>query len=643
MSTPLRALLVTDSTEDLTRILRELQNGGYTLTHVCVQTPEEFRAALDSQEWDVILADYSLPQFGAPAALRIVQEYALDAPFIVLSGTVGEEVAVETMRAGAHDYLIKENLRRLVPAIQRELREAATRRMRRQAEADLRESEERFRTLSESAPLGIYLADPQMNCLYVNTRWQEITGRSAEEGLGQGWQITIHPEDVERTRSEWIEFLQREGEFLSHLRILRPDGTLRWVASRAGRIKDAQGNLLGYAGTLEDVTERRLIQEQLLQAQKLESLGRLAGSIAHDFNNFLTAMMGYAEVAIGMLPEQHAIAPLLENVLKAGERAAGLTSQLLAFARKQRISPRVVYLNEVLIETDKILRRLIGEHIELVTLPQNDLGMVRADPGQIQQLLINLAVNARDAMPEGGRLTLETDNVTLDADYARRHTEVQPGDYVLLAVSDTGVGMEESVQQHIFEPFFTTKRMGEGTGLGLAICHSIVKQNGGHIWLYSEPGKGTTFKIYFPRVQEMAMEASSSSRETLSTPRGTETILLVEDNAPLREFALTALIGQGYHVLSASNGSEALEVARAFAGEIHLLVTDVVMPQLGGSELAAQLMVARPSLKTLYISGYTENAFIHQAVQENRIRFLQKPFTALTLLRQVRDALDTSA
>jgi CheY-like chemotaxis protein len=371
----------------------------------------------------------------------------------------------------------------------------------------------------------------------------------------------------------------------------------------------------------------------------MESIGRLAGGIAHDFNNLLTAIMGYNELAQGEVAADSNLAKFLSNVGHAAERATNLTRQLLAFARRQIIEPKVVVLNDLIADVGSLLRRLIGEDIELITLPRSDLWMVKIDPGQFEQLLINLAVNARDAMPQGGKLLIETSNVTLDTEYTRTHVEVSPGDYAMLAVSDTGQGMDATIQQHIFEPFFTTKEPGRGTGLGLATVYGIVKQHGGHVWLYSEPGKGTTFKIYLPRAEEAAPE-TRRPREIEFIPCGTETILLVEDDVLVRDMAAQALDAQGYAVLSAASGAEALRTAQEFAGEIHLLLTDVVMPQMSGRTLAERLQSTRPNLKVLYASGYTDNTIVHHGMLEPGIALLQKPFTPASLTRKVRETLD---
>ena len=378
--------------------------------------------------------------------------------------------------------------------------------------------------------------------------------------------------------------------------------------------------------------------EQLRQSQKLESIGRLAGGIAHDFNNLLTAINGYSDLMLRRLGEGDPLRRNAEEIRKAGERAASLTRQLLAFSRKQVLQPLVLDLNGVVADMDKLLRRLIGEDIDLVTSLEPKLGRVKADPGQIEQVVMNLAVNARDAMPRGGHLTIETRNVYLDKAYAHTHVSVQPGRYVMIAVSDTGVGMDAKIREHIFEPFFTTKEAGKGTGLGLSMIYGIVKQSGGNIWVYSEPGHGTTFKIYLPQVKEEASTESSVAASDVL--RGTETILIVEDEDRLRELIREILEMEGYTVFAASNGHEALSICEQQEGTIDLLITDVVMPEMSGRELAESLEHKRSEVKVLFMSGYTDDAVVRHGVLKASSFFLQKPFTPDALARKVREMLN---
>ncbi len=388
--------------------------------------------------------------------------------------------------------------------------------------------------------------------------------------------------------------------------------------------------------------EKKKMEEQLHQAQKMEAVGRLSGGIAHDFNNLMTIVMGNADLTLMMIPEDDPLRESILEIKKAGERAASLTRQILAFSRRQIIQPVVLNFNALVLGVDKMLRRIIGEDIALETTLSSDLGQVEGDPGQVEQIIMNLAVNARDAMPKGGRLTIETANVELDREYAAKHIAVTPGPHVMLAVSDTGEGMTEAVRSQIFDPFFTTKAVGKGTGLGLSTVYGIVKQAGGHIWVYSEPGKGTCFKIYLPRVDKAhpVLDPLKIPPESL---QGAETVLVVEDDAQLRNMACKILKKYGYKVLSAEGGPSALEIAKTHGETIHLLVTDVVMPVMSGKEAAECMKTLQPDIKVLFMSGYTDNAIVHHGILDKDTAFLQKPFTPEGLARKVREVLTGGA
>jgi nitrogen-specific signal transduction histidine kinase/CheY-like chemotaxis protein len=387
-------------------------------------------------------------------------------------------------------------------------------------------------------------------------------------------------------------------------------------------------------GIARDISERKQLEQQLQQSQKMEAIGRLAGGVAHDFNNLLTVITGYSDLLLERYADRGPIHQEINLIKQAGERAVALTRQLLAFSRKQVLQLQILNLNTVVIDSARILHRLIGEDIELVTMPDPSLGYVHADPGQLEQVIMNLAVNARDAMPQGGCLTIETASIYLDEDYTRRHVSMRPGPYVLLAVSDTGCGMDVATQARVFEPFFTTKGPGEGTGLGLSTVYGIVQQSGGSVWVYSEPGQGTTFKIYLPR-----LEAPGGRRETpacqSTLPHGSETVLVVEDEAMVRQLASEFLRRQSYTVLAAANASEALQMCEAYSAPIHLILTDVVMPRMSGPEL-----IQRLALLVLYMSGYTDHAVVQHGLLHTGVPFLQKPFTLTTLAHKVREVLD---
>jgi two-component system cell cycle sensor histidine kinase/response regulator CckA len=506
---------------------------------------------------------------------------------------------------------------------------------RKRTEEQLLENERRYRLLFQSNPEAMWVYDAEtLRFLAVNDTAVTRYGYSEQEFLA------MSARDI-RPASELVRFeetLHNEtGGTFSGFRHRRKDGTLIDV--------DVESQPISFAGRparlvlARDVTARRQLEDQLRQAQKMEAVGQLAGGIAHDFNNLLTAILGSTQLLLHAMPPEDGRREDVEEIKNAGIRAAELTRQLLAFSRRQVLAPKVLDLNATVSNMDKMLRRLIGEHIELRAALAPDLGPVSADPSQLEQVLLNLAVNARDAMPRGGRLTIETGNVFLTEEYSERHHRVPPGHYVRLIVSDTGVGMDEATQKHLFEPFFTTKEVGKGTGLGLATVYGIVKQSGGYIWVYSEPGHGTTVKVYLPRVagETEPLPAAAQSPELR---RGTETVLLVEDALPVRALARKSLQSFGYTVLDAGDGPAALELSARHAGGIDILVTDVVMPGMSGRELAERLAPTRPGMRVLYTSGYTDDAMVHQGVLHSGVAFLQKPFVPETLARKVRDVLD---
>src|SRR5438270_9200997 len=398
------------------------------------------------------------------------------------------------------------------------------------------------------------------------------------------------------------------------------------------------GVAVGVQGIARDITERKHLEDQLRQSQKMEAIGQLAGGVAHDFNNLLTAINGYSSLALQRIDDNHPLRSYLEEIKKAGDRAANLTRQLLAFGRKQILQPLPINLNDVVTDMNKMLRRLIGEDIQLTAKLDLSLERIKADPGQIEQVLVNLVVNARDAMPQGGNLTIETATVELGQEYAGRHMGVLPGQYVMLAVSDTGTGMDEATQARIFDPFFTTKEKGKGTGLGLSTVYGIVKQSNGYVFVQSEVGAGTTFYVYLPRVEDTAEELTPAL-PAQSEAGGCETVLLVEDEESVRELVRLTLASRGYQVLEAENGECGLRIAESFKEHIDILITDVVMPGIGGRELARKLLLLRPGISVLYLSGYTEDAVVTRGALGPRTAFLQKPFTLQNLAKKVREVL----
>jgi PAS domain S-box-containing protein len=548
--------------------------------------------------------------------------------------------AAETALRMANEDLerrVADRTAELVKANQ-ELQEQIAERQR--AEAALLTERNLLRTLIDNIPDRIYVKDTQSRFVLVNMATvQYLQASDPEQVLGKT--------DIEFFPPEWVaQFAADEQAIIQSGQALvnkeergidRETGTEAWSLTTKVPVRDAHGQITGLVGINRDITGRKRLEAQFLHAQKMEGIGRLAGGVAHDFNNLLTAITGYAELARDGLDPADPLYGDIQAILQAANRAASLTYQLLVFARKQVLEQQVLELNQLVLNLEKLLRRLIGEDIELVTLTESDLWPVKADANQIEQVLLNLAINARDAMPTGGKLTIETANVLLDAAYAQQHLGVTAGPYVMLAVSDTGVGMQPEVQAQVFEPFFTTKEVGKGSGLGLATCYGIVKQHGGHIAVYSEVAHGTTFKIYLPRTTEVddlqIMEALPMALG------GSETVLLVEDEQAVRQLAARVLRQHGYTVLEAASGSEALRVSGEYTGVIDLLLTDVVMPQMGGAVLAERLRDAYPRLKVLFMSGYTDQTIVHHSLLEPGVAFMQKPFAPMLLARKVREVL----
>jgi PAS domain S-box-containing protein len=511
------------------------------------------------------------------------------------------------------------------------------------ARARLQETQRRLSTAVEQAAGAVIITDTDGTIRYVNRAFEKTTGYSRTEAVGQNAHILKSGKHNAAFYRELWQTLSAgqvwQGRFVNK----RKEGSLFTEDATITPVRNQAGQVVNYVATLRDVTREVELEKQFLQAQKMEAVGRLAGGVAHDFNNLLTVIRLSTRMLERKLRPEDPLWQHVQRIQDAGRQAANLTKQLLAFSRREIIEPQVLDLNQVMNDLEEMLRRLITEDIELTTRLADDLWPVKADPTQIEQVVVNLAVNARDAMPGGGKLTIETGNAVLDAAYAAHHLEVEPGEYVMLAVSDTGTGMSDKVKAHLFEPFFSTKEKGKGTGLGLATVFGIVKQNKGHIGVYSEVGQGTTFKIYLPHVSE-GVRTPSDLPTTGATPpaRVSETLLLVEDKTGVRELVRDILAAQGYRVLTAQDGVEALQVAQRHEGPIHLLLTNVVMPRLGGRALADHLKPHRPEMRVLYTSGYTDDPIVHHGVLAEGIHFLSKPFEMETLARKVRDVLDAT-
>ncbi|HET7791236.1 MAG TPA: PAS domain-containing protein [Gemmatimonadales bacterium] len=775
---PLRALLLEHHQPDAELVGRALEKGGFAPTVTLASTQADFTRLLAGPPCDVILADYRLPQWTAMDALALLKTTGRDIPFIIVTGTLGEERAVECLKEGAADYVTKEHLERLPAAVHRALEDRRLRSERTQAVAELREREERFRQVVENIQESFFILDLVAGrTVYISPAYERLWGRSCQSMYDdpRSFLEPIFPEDRVMLEAAIAKTARGEPRPSVEFRVRHPDGSVRWLTSHAVPIRDEQGRvcrlvgaarditdrkaaeaaleasesgrrtteiqldhvlvssgamlsvtefgpaearavwvspnvhrILGYTvvealtpgwwmerlhpedrervlesvpallstgsryleyrfrhknGTwrwlrddsrvlattgrttqvvhaFQDVTDLKQLEDQYRQSQKMEAVGRLAGGVAHDFNNLLTAITGYADLLLEDLPAGGPHRADVREIRAAASRATDLTRQLLAFSRQQVLQPKVLDLNAVVRDAQSLLQRVIGEDVRLEIHLTPEPGRVKADPGQLEQVIINLAVNARDAMPKGGRLTIGTDIVRLDEAFARTHHLAVQGPHVMLAVTDTGTGIPLELQAHIFESFFTTKERGKGTGLGLATVYGIVKQSGGAIWVYSEPGKGATFKVYLPQVEELAELLDAARHPATPPPAGTETILLAEDDPAVRAIAREILDRAGYTVLLAPSGQQALDAAKQFPGEIHLLMTDVVMPGMSGRQLAEALLAVRPGVRALFTSGYTDDVVLRHGVLEEGVPYLQKPFTADALARKVREVLD---
>ncbi|MEW6543394.1 MAG: response regulator [Nitrospirota bacterium] len=637
MASPLHILHVEDNPSDAALVQGMLEAEGLTLDVARVESRETFLSALEENSFDLIFCDFTLPSFDGKSALALARQRYPDIPFIFISGTIGEEAAIEALKAGATDYVLKTRLARLVPVVRRAVHEAKERHERKKAE----ETQRRLLAILEATTDFVGTADRDGRPLYVNQAGRKLLGIGEGEDISGTVISDYHPDWAKQlVMAEGLPTALRAGVWSGETALLTRDGREVPVSQVILSHRNAAGEVEYYSTIARDISEHKRLEEQLRQSQKMEAVGRLAGGVAHDFNNLLMVIKGYSELLLTRTDLDVQLRKEVEEIGKAGERAAALTRQLLAFSRKQVLQPAILDLKVVLANMDNLLRRVIGEDIILKTVSDPVLGRVKADPGQIEQVIMNLATNARDAMPQGGHLTVELRNVELDETYAQTHIGATPGRYVMLAVSDTGCGMDAATRARIFEPFFTTKEPGKGTGLGLATVYGIVKQSAGHVWVYSEPGRGTTFKVYLPRTEETAV-SSATEAAGVAPPLGTETILLVEDDERVRQLVGDMLKQYGYTVLIAQDGKEALRIAQEHKGVLHLLVTDVVMPGMSGRILAGRIALLRPEeVKVIYMSGYTDDAIVHHGVLDADVVFLQKPFSPETLGRKIREVLD---
>jgi two-component system, cell cycle sensor histidine kinase and response regulator CckA len=644
MKSPIHILHLEDDPNDARLINKTLAAEGVTCAITVVRNRDDFVAALERGGIDLVLSDSALPDFDGMSALKIVHANWPAIPLILVSGTMGEQRAIDSLKSGATDYILKDNLSRMAPAVCRAMQEVEERTGKRRTEEALQESDQLLRTVFGESPMGIALVGVDGRAVLTNAALEKMLGYTGEELSRMSFAEFTHPEDCAKDLELYQELIQgaRQGYELEK-RYLRKDGQAVWARLSVSLARENAGHANFAIAMVEDMTERRRLEAQFIEAQKMEVVGHLASGVAHDFNNLLAVIMGYSDLVLMETGLNEALKGKLETIRAAAERAAGLTRQLLIFSRKQTVELIVLDVRDVLKDLDKILRRLIDENIKMTIAPGKQSGHIKADSGYVGQVLMNLVVNARDAMPKGGQLTIATNTETVDENYVRSHKGAIPGHYVVLSVSDTGTGMTEKVKAHLFEAFFTTKPKGKGTGLGLATCQTIVEQSGGFIDVSSEVGKGTTFKIYFPQV-EQAPDVQAVDIQAKVSPRGTESLLVVEDDLSLRHLAVDVLLAQGYEVLSAQNGQEALHVMNNHKGSpIRLVITDVIMPLMGGREMSEWLKTTYPDLKILFTSGYTDDALTRNGTLPEELAFLPKPYTPAKLTHKVREMLDSAS
>src|ERR1017187_5531169 len=632
--TRIRILPVEDVPADAELAKRELIKAGITFDIRRVETREAFLAGIADFVPDLILSDYRLPEFDGMQALRLAGEHAPNVPVIITTGSVNEETAVDCMKAGAVDYVLKEQLGRLGTAVRSALERQRLVVERRRAGEALRESEDRYRSLFATSLDAVLLTTPGGEILAAHAAACRMFGRSEEELIQVGRAGVVDRSDPDVAAG--LDERARTGTFHGEIAFRRRDQT-KFTGEISSVVFTDKHGQARTSMVIRDVTDRRQLEAQLVQAQKMEAVGRLAGGVAHDFNNLLTVIQGYAELLGASLANDPERSESVGEIVRAAERAAALTRQLLAFSRRQVLETRILDLGAVVADTEKMLRRLIGEDVEVVVVRPATLGHVKADPGQIEQVLLNLAVNSRDAMPGGGRLTLELADVTLDAPLATSHDSIPSGRYVVVSVRDTGNGMDTETLSHLFEPFFTTKEKGKGTGLGLATVFGIIKQSGGYGDVAGAPGAGTPIRVYLPRSDA---RTTSGVRPRVSSRAGSETVLVVEDEAAVRNLVRAVLERKGYVMLTAQNGAAALELVDKHTGVIDVLLTDVVMPGMNGRELAALVTARRPKVKVIFMSGYTADVPAEFGV-EGGPAFFSKPFNERALTAKLREVLDT--
>lgn len=639
---PLRLLIVDDDANDLDLCIRDLKKSGLAFEAKTATAREEFLEKLRHEPVDVVLSDYRMKGWTGMDALAIVKGTCPEVPVILLTGTLGDELAVECIKLGVTDYILKEQLARLPMALSRAHEERLLREAEMQALAALRQSEARYRGLVHHLMYGIFWAEePSGRLLDVNPTLAKMLGyASTDELLGVRFTKGLYCDlaDHEKIVAEYME----HGRASATVEWKRKDEKIITVHMIGRKTISPDGKSECAEVMVEDVTERKALEKQLVQAQKFEAIGQLAGGVAHDFNNMIGAILGWADLGIEETDLGSRLHRHFQKVRQQAERAASLTRQLLAFARQQILEPRNIDLNQTVIETVSLLEKVIGSNIDIRANLAPDLAVVRADPTQVEQVLMNLCINARDAMPDGGSLLIESSNVRLDEQFCALQPLARPGHHAMLSVTDTGIGMDAATLDRIFEPFFTTKELGKGTGLGLATVYGIVRQHGGFLQVYSELKMGSTFRAYFP-VSAAPVSAPERVEDAGPIQGGSETILLAEDHEGLRQLAFETLTNLGYQVLLTADGEQAVQEFHIHRDKIHLALLDVMLPKLSGPEVYARIRKVRQDLPAIFATGYSPDFALLQKVQQEGWPVLQKPYTSRTLARRVRETLDQRA
>ena len=639
MTELLNILMIEDSHADFMLVKRHLTLNGLSCRCCRVDSLDALKEAIGRENWDLVLADYNVPQLPFQETLKLLQAAVPDLPVIMVTGTVGEEKAVELLKLGAYDFVLKGNLTRLMPAIERSLSDFSVRKGKRAAEEQLRESNERFRMIYEHSIDAILLTNTDGSVIAANPEACRIFGLSEPEICRFGRSSLVDIEDARL--SALLEERKHTGMCRGEITMKRGDGSHFPAEISTAMFTEGDGTQKT-SMIIRDVSERKKLEEQIRQSQKMEAVGQLAGGVAHDFNNILQAIFGYSHLILAKADDSLAVKKKVKELINASQRAAELTKGLLAFSRKQSVTLAVIELNEVVQGNEAFLRRLIREDIELKISCTAEPLAVLADRGQIEQVFMSLVTNGRDAMPGGGRLSIDTQSVTLDQQFIEAHGFGTVGVYSSFSVSDSGFGMDKETQSHIFEPFFTTKAQGEGTGLGLSMAYGIVKKHDGFITVYSEPGTGTIFKIYLPAARAPAVAGKKEVREAGPVRGGTETILVGEDDGALRKLSTKVLGHYGYSVIEAVDGLDAVGKFVEYGDRIDLVILDAIMPNKNGKRACDEMRMLRPGLKVLFVSGYTRDVFAEDNAFDGNSVFIQKPVSPDELLSKVREMLDKS-